>query len=149
MSSQEARYSDPRGDGDHHINPAPSVLPTTKSPNTSSSELPRGVIGLPGSATGVVTIAGLRVFSGLESIIQPKVVGDSVGLSTTMTFLSLAFRAWVLGALLAIPLDLLANGLLIDIDPETGGSPHSCRAILRPREGIRRCHRSQLLRSHD
>ena len=56
----------------------------------------------------------------IQSIIQPKVVGDAVGLSTTVTFLSLVFWAWVLGplgALLAIPLTLLAKALLIDVDP--------------------------------
>jgi hypothetical protein len=50
------------------------------------------------------------------------VIGDAVGLSTTMTFLSLAFWAWVLGplgALLAVPLSLMAKGLLVDIDPNT------------------------------
>lgn len=58
----------------------------------------------------------------IQSVIQPKVIGDSVGLSTTMTFLSLVFWAWVLGplgALLAVPLSLLAKGLLVDIDPNT------------------------------
>jgi predicted PurR-regulated permease PerM len=58
----------------------------------------------------------------IQSIIQPKIVGDAVGLSATMSFLSLVFWAWVLGplgALLAIPLSLLAKGLLVDIDPTT------------------------------
>jgi len=58
----------------------------------------------------------------IQSIIQPKFVGDSVGLSTTLTFVSLLFWAWVigaLGALLAIPLTLLTKALLIDIDPST------------------------------
>ncbi|WP_378975988.1 AI-2E family transporter [Paractinoplanes rhizophilus] len=58
----------------------------------------------------------------IQSIIQPKVVGDAVGLSATMSFLSLIFWGWVLGplgALLAIPLSLLAKGLLVDIDPAT------------------------------
>jgi AI-2 transport protein TqsA len=56
----------------------------------------------------------------IQSIIQPKVVGDAVGLSTTVSFLSLVFWTWVLGpagALLAVPLTLLAKCLLIDIDP--------------------------------
>jgi hypothetical protein len=56
----------------------------------------------------------------IQSVIQPKYVGDSVGLSTTLTFLSLVFWSWILGplgALLAIPLTLLAKALLIDIDP--------------------------------
>ena len=58
----------------------------------------------------------------IQSVIQPKVVGDAVGLSATLTFLSLVFWAWVLGplgALLAIPLSLLVKALLIDIDPST------------------------------
>jgi AI-2 transport protein TqsA len=58
----------------------------------------------------------------IQSIIQPKFVGDAVGLSTTLSFLSLVFWAGVigpLGALLAIPLSLLVKALLIDIDPTT------------------------------
>ncbi|MFC4068738.1 AI-2E family transporter [Actinoplanes subglobosus] len=58
----------------------------------------------------------------IQSVIQPKIVGDEVGLSATVTFLSLIFWGWVLGALgalLAIPLTLFAKGLLIDIDPST------------------------------
>ncbi|MFC8527018.1 AI-2E family transporter [Nocardia sp. NPDC057227] len=58
----------------------------------------------------------------IQSIIQPKFVGDAVGLSVTVTFLSLVFWGWVLGALgalLAVPLTLLAKALLLDIDPST------------------------------
>ncbi|MGA5300025.1 AI-2E family transporter [Nucisporomicrobium flavum] len=58
----------------------------------------------------------------IQSVIQPKVVGDAVGLSATASFLSLVFWTWVLGplgALLAIPLSLLTKGLLVDIDPRT------------------------------
>jgi predicted PurR-regulated permease PerM len=58
----------------------------------------------------------------IQSVIQPKIIGDAVGLSATASFLSLVIWAWVLGplgALLAIPLTLLAKGLLIDIDPST------------------------------
>jgi AI-2 transport protein TqsA len=58
----------------------------------------------------------------IQSIIQPKVVGDAVGLSTTLTFLSLVFWAWILGplgAVLAIPLSLLVKALLLDVDPST------------------------------
>jgi predicted PurR-regulated permease PerM len=56
----------------------------------------------------------------IQSLIQPKVVGDTVGLSITMTFLSLVFWTFVigpLGALLAVPLSLLAKALLVDADP--------------------------------
>lgn len=58
----------------------------------------------------------------IQSVIQPKFVGDAVGLSVTLTFLSLVFWSWVLGplgAILAIPLTLMAKALLVDIDPST------------------------------
>ena len=58
----------------------------------------------------------------LQSVIQPKFVGDAVGLSVTLTFLSLVFWTWVigpLGAILAIPLSLMTKALLVDIDPST------------------------------
>jgi predicted PurR-regulated permease PerM len=56
----------------------------------------------------------------VQSVIQPKIVGDAVGLSATLTFVSLIFWGWVLGALgalLAVPMTLLAKALLIDADP--------------------------------
>ena len=31
----------------------------------------------------------------IQTVIQPKVVGDAVGLSTTLSFVSLVFWAWV------------------------------------------------------
>ena len=58
----------------------------------------------------------------IQSVIQPKVVGDAVGLSTTLSFFSLVFWTWVigpLGALLAIPLTLFTKALLVDADPST------------------------------
>lgn len=58
----------------------------------------------------------------IQSIIQPKFVGDAVGLSVTVTFLSLVFWSWVLGALgalLAVPMTLLVKALLVDIDQST------------------------------
>ncbi|MBC2641580.1 MULTISPECIES: AI-2E family transporter [unclassified Rhodococcus (in: high G+C Gram-positive bacteria)] len=58
----------------------------------------------------------------IQSVIQPKFVGDAVGLSVTFTFLSLVFWTWILGplgAILAIPLTLMTKALLIDIDPST------------------------------
>lgn len=56
----------------------------------------------------------------LQTIIQPRFVGDAVGLSVTITFLALVFWGFVvgpLGALLAMPLTLLAKALLVDLDP--------------------------------
>ncbi len=58
----------------------------------------------------------------IQTVIQPRFVGDAVGLSTTLTFMSLIFWAWVIGpigALLAIPLSLLIKALLVDVDPTT------------------------------
>ncbi len=56
----------------------------------------------------------------IQSIIQPRYVGDAVGLTPTITMLSLVFWAWALGplgALLAVPLSLLMRALLIEADP--------------------------------
>ena len=63
----------------------------------------------------------------IQSVIQPKVVGDVVGLSTTLTFLSLVFWTWVLGplgALLAVPMSLFFKAVLVEMDPaaQVGGS---------------------------
>jgi AI-2 transport protein TqsA len=87
--------------------------------------IPPAVLGLleggPGLMLTVIAVyCVLNVI--IQSGIQPKVVGDAVGLSTTLTFVSLVFWAWVLGplgALLAIPLSLLTKALLIDADPAT------------------------------
>ena len=57
----------------------------------------------------------------IQSVIQPRFIGDAVGLSVTVTFLVLFFWSWLLGplgAILAIPLTLLAKALLVDIDPQ-------------------------------
>ncbi len=87
--------------------------------------VPVAVLGLLeggwGLMLGVIVVYSL-INVVIQSVIQPKVVGDAVGLSATLTFLSLMFWAWVLGpvgALLAIPLSLLVKALLIDIDPST------------------------------
>ena len=56
----------------------------------------------------------------IQSVIQPKFVGDAVGLTTTMSFLSLIVWAYLLGplgAILAIPASLLVKALLLDVDP--------------------------------
>ena len=57
----------------------------------------------------------------IQSVLQPKFVGDAVGLTTTMSFLSLIVWAYILGplgAILAIPASLLFKALLIDVDPD-------------------------------
>ena len=58
----------------------------------------------------------------IQSVIQPKVMSDTVNLSLSLTFLSLVFWSFVIGpigAILAIPLTLLAKALLLDVDPNT------------------------------
>jgi AI-2 transport protein TqsA len=68
----------------------------------------------------LVVLAYVAVNVVIQTVIQPKYVGDVVGLSPTVTFLATAFWAWALGplgALLAIPLTLLAKALLVDADP--------------------------------
>ncbi len=58
----------------------------------------------------------------IQSVIQTRYVGDSVGLTTTVTFVSLIVWTFVLGplgAILAVPATLLAKALLVDVDPDT------------------------------
>lgn len=77
--------------------------------------------GGPGLMIAVIA-AFLVINVVLQTIVQPNFVGDAVGLSVTVTFLALVFWGWVvgpLGALLAIPLTLLAKALLVDADPRT------------------------------
>ncbi|MEV7006197.1 AI-2E family transporter [Streptosporangium sp. NPDC051022] len=85
--------------------------------------VPPALLGLleGGPKTMILVIACyLLINFVVQSLIQPKFLGDAVGLSTTVTFLSLLVWTFVLGplgALLAIPLSLLARALLIDSDP--------------------------------
>src|SRR3954470_8264869 len=63
----------------------------------------------------------------VQSLIQPMFTGDAVGLSTTITFVSLLFWAWVLGplgALLAIPATLFVKAVLVDCDPDAKWVDH-------------------------
>lgn len=87
--------------------------------------IPPAVLGLlvGGWQLAIIVVVVYSVINFLiQSIIQPKFVGDSVNLSTTVTFLSMAIWTWAigpLGALLAVPLTLLTKAVLIDIDPST------------------------------
>lgn len=56
----------------------------------------------------------------IQAVIQPKFTGDAVGVSATVSFVSLLVWTWVLGALgalLALPATLLVKALIIDTDP--------------------------------
>jgi AI-2 transport protein TqsA len=76
---------------------------------------------LSGGWESMLLVIGLYVVINavIQSGLQPKIVGGSVGLSGTLSFLSLIFWAFVLGAwgaLLAIPLTLFVRALLVDVD---------------------------------
>jgi len=69
---------------------------------------------------GVVFVLFSLVNFVLTSVIQPKYVGDALGLSVSITLVALVFWGWLLGtvgAVLAVPLTLLAKALLVDVDP--------------------------------
>ncbi|MDR1213001.1 MAG: AI-2E family transporter [Propionibacteriaceae bacterium] len=58
----------------------------------------------------------------LQGFVNPRVTGHTVGITATVTFLSLLIWAYVLGplgALLAVPATLLVKALFIDMDPQT------------------------------
>jgi predicted PurR-regulated permease PerM len=73
----------------------------------------------PGLAMTVIVVYCVVNFI-IQSVLQPKFVGDAVGLTTTVSFLSLVVWAFILGpigAILAIPASLLAKAILVDMDP--------------------------------
>ena len=82
----------------------------------------------------------------IQSVIQPRVVGQAVGLSTTLTFVSLVFWAWVLGplgALLAVPMSLFFRAVLVEMDPEASwvtplvsGRPEERTVVMRTRTPV-------------
>ncbi len=72
-----------------------------------------------GTVIAIIIVYGL-INAVVQSIVQPKVVGNAVSLSQTLTFFSVLFWAVVLGAIgaiLAVPLTLLARAILVDSDP--------------------------------
>jgi AI-2 transport protein TqsA len=87
--------------------------------------VPPAIIGLLEGGPGMflAVVAAYSVINVvIQTVIQPKIVGDAVGLSGTVTMLSLVFWASTLGAmgaLLAVPLTLLFKAVLVDADPAT------------------------------
>ena len=68
----------------------------------------------------IVIVAYVLINFVVQSLIQPKVVGDALGLTATISFLSLIFWAFVLGplgAILALPMTLLVKAIFVDADP--------------------------------
>ncbi len=72
--------------------------------------------------TAVIIAIGYSVLNVVvQTLIQPKVVGDRVQLNTTLTFLALIIWTFLLGglgAILAIPMTLLIRALFIDSQPQ-------------------------------
>ena len=79
----------------------------------------------------IVVIAVAPAQSWLRRKGWPGWATTLVGLSVTVTFLALVFWAWLigpLGAILAIPLTLLAKAMLVDVDPHAGWADALLRA---------------------
>ena len=77
------------------------------------------LVGGPSLAITVLVVYCVVNFI-IQSVLQPKFVGDAVGLTTTVSFLSLIVWAYILGpigAILAIPASLFFKALLVDMDP--------------------------------
>ena len=73
------------------------------------------------TVVAVIVVYGV-INAVVQSLIQPRVVGNAVALSQTITFVSVLFWATVIGpigAILAIPLTLLVRTILVDSDPAT------------------------------
>ena len=86
--------------------------------------IPPAVLGLlvggPSLAIEVIVVYCVLNFI-IQSVLQPKFVGDAVGLTTTVSFLSLIVWAYILGpigAILAIPASLLVKAILVDMDTD-------------------------------
>ena len=78
------------------------------------------LVGGPSLAITVLVVYCVVNFI-IQSVLQPKFVGDAVGLTTTVSFLSLIVWAYILGpigAILAIPASLFFKALLVDMDPD-------------------------------
>jgi predicted PurR-regulated permease PerM len=73
----------------------------------------------------------------IQTFIQPRYVGNTVGLSAEITFVSLvvwAFLLGPLGALLAVPMTLLVRALFLDSDPRAAWAAPLIDAQVEPPE---------------
>jgi predicted PurR-regulated permease PerM len=78
------------------------------------------LVGGPVLGLTVIVIYCLANFV-LQSVVQPIFVGDAVGLSVTLSFLSVIVWTVILGpmgAILAVPLTLFVHAILVGQDPE-------------------------------
>ncbi|MET4136032.1 AI-2E family transporter [Pseudarthrobacter sp. PvP090] len=106
--------------------------------------------GWPTVLAVIVIYGGIN--SVIQSIIQPKYVGNAVALSETLTFASVLFWALILGpvgAILAVPLTLLARTILLDSDPAIAwwrpltGDKKDLEALLKQEDDAIRARRAR------
>ncbi|GAA5230080.1 AI-2E family transporter [Arthrobacter cryoconiti] len=98
----------------------------------------------------IVVVAFYGVINSLiQSVIQPKFVAGSVNLNMTLTFLSVIFWSGLLGplgALMAVPLTLLARAVLVDAHPGSAwlkpllGDVSAAKAVLKSERGAAKGH---------
>jgi predicted PurR-regulated permease PerM len=110
-----------------------------------------------GTVIAVIAVYGI-INAVVQSIVQPKVVGNAVALSQTLTFFSVLFWAVVLGplgAILAVPLTLLVRAVLIDSDPRARvwraaiGDLSETRVLMKEESAARKAERTEHKVHHD
>ena len=86
--------------------------------------IPPVLLALLGSGWGMA-LAVIVVYSVLniliQTILQPRIIGESVGVTASVAFVSLLLWGWVLGGLgtlLALPMTLFLKAAFIDPDPK-------------------------------
>lgn len=76
-----------------------------------------------GPTTAILVVVGyVLINTVVDNVIGPRFLGEGLNLSSTVTFLSVLFWAWVLGgigAILALPLTIFLQKLVLEFFPET------------------------------
>lgn len=110
-----------------------------------------------GTVIAVIVVYGI-INAVVQSVVQPKVVGNAVALSQTLTFFSVLFWAVALGplgAILAVPLTLLVRAVLIDSDPRARvwraaiGDLSATRVLMKEESAARKAERTEHRVHHD
>lgn len=108
-----------------------------------------------GTVIAIIVIYGI-INAVVQSVVQPKVVGNAVALSQTLTFFSVLFWALVLGAIgaiLAVPLTLLVRAILVDSDPRARvwraviGDLDETKSLMKEETAARKAERAEHHRS--
>ena len=105
--------------------------------------------GVPVAIAVIVIYAIINAI--IQTVIQPRVLRTAVSLSQTITFFSVLFWAAVLGpmgAILAVPLTLLARAILIDSNPSASywapalGDIKDTKVLLRDEDAAAKAERA-------